>query len=219
MIFDFMPNVVEFTPILLEGAVITVQVTLSALVLSSVLGFGLALMRVSRFRLLSIIAKGAVNLTRGIPILVILFYVYFVLPELGIQLSAFQAGTIGLGVAYSAYMAEVFRSGIEAVDPGQIEAAQSIGMKRGMIMRRVIAPQAFKISLPPYGNNLIMLLKDSSQTSTITVAELTLQTKLIAASSFQNLTVFSMGAVGYLILSIPLIILVSKLEKKMGGRK
>jgi polar amino acid transport system permease protein len=219
MTFDFIPDVIEFAPILLKGAIITVQVTLAALVLSSVLGFGWALMRVSRFRPLAGFAKGAVNMIRGIPILVILFYTYFVLPELGIQLSAFQAGTIGLGIAYSAYMAEVFRSGIEAVDPGQIEAAQSIGMKRGMIMRRVIAPQAFKISLPPYGNNLIMLLKDSSQASTITVAELTLQTKLIAASSFKNLTVFSMGAIGYLILSIPLIILVSKLEKKMGRKK
>jgi polar amino acid transport system permease protein len=219
MTFDFMPDVVEFAPILLKGAFITVQVTLASLILSTVLGFGWALMRVSRFRLLAGFAKGAVNIIRGIPILVILFYAYFVLPELGIQLSAFQAGTVGLGLAYSAYMAEVFRSGIEAVDPGQIEAAQSIGMKRGMIMLRVIAPQAFKISLPPYGNTLIMLLKDSSQTSTITIAELTLQTKLIAASSFKNLTVFSMGAIGYLILSIPLIILVSKLEKKMGRKK
>jgi polar amino acid transport system permease protein len=142
-----------------------------------------------------------------------------VLPDIGIQLSAFQAGTIGLGIAYSAYMSEVFRAGIEAVDAGQVEAAQSIGMTRGLIMRRVVLPQAFRISLPPYGNNLIMLLKDSSQTSAITVAELALQSKLIAASSFKNLTVFSLGAVGYLLMSIPLILLVSRLEKKMGAKK
>ena len=86
-------------------------------------------------------------------------------------------------------------------------------------MRRVVLPQAFRISLPPYGNNLIMLLKDSSQTSAITVAELALQSKLIAASSFKNLTVFSLGAVGYLLMSIPLILLVSRLEKKMGAKK
>lgn len=155
----------------------------------------------------------------GIPILVILFYVYFVLPDIGIQLSAFEAGMLGLGIAYSAYMAEVFRSGIEAVDAGQIEAAQSIGMRRGLIMRRVILPQAFKVALPSYGNNLIMLLKDSSQTSAITVAELALQSKLIASSTFKNLTVFSMSAICYLLMSIPLIMLVGHLERKFGKAK
>lgn len=212
-------DVAEFTPILLQGAAITLEITLAALVLSTLLGLGWALMRVSRWPMLVLVSKGAVNLIRGIPILVLLFYIYFVLPDIGIQLSAFQAGAIGLGVAYSAYMSEVFRAGIEAVDIGQVEAAESIGMTRGVIMRRVILPQAFRICLPPYGNNLIMLLKDSSQTSAITVAELALQSKLIAASTFKNLTVFSLGAVGYLLMSIPLIILVSKLEKKMGRRK
>jgi len=215
----FIQDAVEFGPILLGGALVTVQITLSALVLSSVLGLGWALLRVSRFTALSMASKVAVNFIRGIPILVILFYVYFVLPDIGIQLTAFQAGTIGLGIAYSAYMSEVFRAGIEAVDVGQNEAAQSIGMRRVMIMRRVILPQAFKIALPPYGNNLVMLLKDSSQTSAITVAELALQSKMIAASSFKNLTVFTLGAIGYLILSIPLIMVVSRLEKKMRVAK
>ncbi len=219
MATTFIQDAVEFGPILLGGALVTVQITLSALVLSSVLGLGWALLRVSRFTALSMASKVAVNFIRGIPILVILFYVYFVLPDIGIQLTAFQAGTIGLGIAYSAYMSEVFRAGIEAVDVGQNEAAQSIGMRRVMIMRRVILPQAFKIALPPYGNNLVMLLKDSSQTSAITVAELALQSKMIAASSFKNLTVFTLGAIGYLILSIPLIMVVSRLEKKMRVAK
>lgn len=219
MATTFIQDTIEFTPILLGGALVTVEITLSALVLSSALGLGWALMRVSRFRALSLASLLAVNFIRGIPILVILFYVYFVLPDVGIQLSAFQAGTIGLGLAYSAYMSEVFRAGIEAVDAGQVEAAQSIGMRRGLILRRVILPQAFKIALPPYGNNVVMLLKDSSQTSAITVAELAMQSKLIAASSFKNLTVFSLSAIGYLILSIPLIIVVSGLEKKMKVAK
>ena len=168
---------------------------------------------------LALFSKGAVNVIRGIPILVQLFYIYFVLPDLGIELSAFQAGSIGLGIAYSAYMSEVFRSGIEAVDPGQIEAAQSLGMTGGLIMRRVVLPQAFRIALPPYGNTLIMLLKDSSQASAITVAELSLEGKLIAASTFKNITVFTLVAAAYLLMSIPLIMLVSELEKKLGGRK
>ena len=112
---------------------------------------------------------------RGIPILVLLFYIYFVMPELGVTLSAVQAGILGLGIAYSAYQAENFRAGIEAIDHGQIEAAQSLGMGWGMMMRRVVLPQAVRIVLPPYGNTMVMMLKDSSQASTITVAELTLQ--------------------------------------------
>lgn len=215
----FLQDVTEFTPILLDGALVTVEVTLAALVLSTVLGLIWALMRVSRWKTLALVSKTVVNFIRGIPIIVLLFYLYFVLPDIGIQLSAFQAGTIGLGIAYSAYMSEVFRAGIEAVDVGQIEAAQSIGMSGRMIMQRVVLPQAFRIALPPYGNNLIMMLKDSSQTSAITVAELAMQSKLIAASSFKNLTVFSLGAIGYLLMSIPLIILVARLEKKYGDKK
>ncbi len=209
-------DAIEFAPILVKGVVITVQVTVAALVFATVLGLAWALMRVSRNKAVSVVAATVVNGIRGVPILVQLFYIYFVLPDVGIQLSAFQAGFIGLGIAYSAYMCEVFRAGIEAVDVGQIEAAQSIGMTRTLIMRRVVLPQAFRIALPPYGNNLIMLLKDSSQTSVITVPELALQSKLIASSTFKNLSVFSLSAIGYLAMSIPLILLVSRLEKAMG---
>ncbi len=190
------------------------MVTITSLILSTFLGLFWALLRTSHIKLLSWISATFVNTIRGIPILVQLFYIYFVLPEIGIQLTAFQAGSIGLGIAYSAYMSEVFRAGIEAIDVGQIEAAHTIGMTRWLVMTRVVLPQAFRIALPPYGNNLIMLLKDSSQTSAITVAELSLESKLIAASTFKNTTVFTMGAIGYLIMSLPLIFLVARLEKR-----
>jgi polar amino acid transport system permease protein len=210
----FWNDAVEFAPILLKGAQVTVMVTITSLILSTFLGLFWALLRTSHIKVLSWISATFVNTIRGIPILVQLFYIYFVLPEIGIQLTAYQAGSIGLGIAYSAYMSEVFRAGIEAIDVGQIEAAQTIGMTRWLIMARVVLPQAFRIALPPYGNNLIMLLKDSSQTSAITVAELSLESKLIAASTFKNTTVFTMGAIGYLIMSLPLIFLVARLEKR-----
>jgi polar amino acid transport system permease protein len=211
---SFWHDTAEFVPILLKGAGVTVMVTVASLILSTFLGLFWALLRTSHVKVLSRISTTFVNTIRGIPILVQLFYIYFVLPEIGIQLTAFQAGTIGLGIAYSAYMSEVFRAGIEAIDVGQIEAAQSIGMTRRLIMTRVVLPQAFRIALPPYGNNLIMLLKDSSQTSAITVAELSLESKLIAASTFKNMTVFTLGAIGYLVMSLPLIFLVARLEKR-----
>ncbi|SFH72643.1 amino acid ABC transporter membrane protein, PAAT family (TC 3.A.1.3.-) [Collimonas sp. OK307] len=212
-------NIQDFLPILLRGAVITVEVTFCSLILSTVIGLVLALMKVSQLRPVSWFAATVINIIRGLPIIVQLFYIYFVLPELGIQLTAFQAGVIGLGIAYSVYQAENFRAGIEAVDPGQIEAAQSIGMRMPMIMRRVVLPQAFRIALPPYGNTLVMMLKDSSLVSTITVLEMTRAGQMIASSTFQNMTVYTMVALMYLLLSLPLVLLTRQLEARFGQGK
>jgi polar amino acid transport system permease protein len=215
----FLQNAIEFLPILLKGAIVTIEITACSFVLSSVLGLVLALLKVSRNRAASMFATTVINVIRGLPIIVQLFYIYFVLPDIGIQLSAFQAGVAGLGFAYSAYQAENFRAGIEAIDHGQIEAAQSIGMRSALIMRRVVLPQAFRIALPPYCNTLVMMLKDSSLASTITVAEMTRQGQLIASSTFQNMTVFTLVALLYLALSLPLVFGLHRLEKRLGLRK
>jgi len=172
-------------------------------------------LRVSGLWPLVVASKLLVNLIRGIPIIVILFYIYFVMPDFGLSLTAVQAAILGLGIAYSAYQSENFRAGIEAIDPGQVEAAHSIGMGWWLVMRRVVLPQAVRIVLPPYGNVVVMILKDSSQASTITVAELALQGKLIASSTFQNTTVFTLVALLYLCMSMPLILLVGWLERRM----
>ena len=214
----FLRDATEFLPILLQGVGLTILVTIGSLVLSTILGLVWALMRVSGLRALSLLSGGLINVIRGIPIIVLLFYLYFVMPDFGIALTALQAAILGLGIAYSAYQAENFRAGIEAIDKGQIEAAQTIGMGWWLTMRRVILPQAVRIVLPPYGNIMIMLLKDSSQASTITVAELALQGKLIASSTFKNTSVFTLVALMYLTMSIPLILLVRHLEKKAGKR-
>jgi polar amino acid transport system permease protein len=214
----FIADAVEFMPILLQGVKFTILITVGSLALSTVLGLVWALMRVSGIRILAGIQIVIINFIRGIPIIVQLFYIYFVLPDLGITLSALEAGIIGLGIAYSAYQAENFRAGIEAIDHGQVEAAQSLGMGWVLMMRRVILPQAVRIVLPPYGNIMIMMLKDSSQASTITVAELALQGKLIASSTFKNVSVFTLVALLYLCMSIPLILFVNWLEQRFGRK-
>ena len=214
----FFSDAVEFFPILLQGVWLTIVVTIGSLALSTVLGLFWALMRVSGIGVLVGLSAGLINVIRGIPIIVLLFYLYFVMPDFGVALSALQASILGLGIAYSAYQSENFRAGIEAIDKGQIEAAQTIGMGWWLTMRRVVLPQAVKIVLPPYGNIMIMMLKDSSQASTITVAELALQGKLIASSTFQNTTVFTLVAALYLCMSMPLIFLVSRLEKRFGQK-
>jgi len=214
----FFHDAVEFVPILLQGVWLTVVVTVGSLLLSTVLGLLWALMRVSGIGFFVGFSAALINLIRGIPIIVLLFYIYFVMPDFGVALTALQAAIIGLGIAYSAYQAENFRAGIEAIDKGQIEAAQTIGMGWWLTMRRVVLPQAVRIVLPPYGNVMIMMLKDSSQASTITVAELALQGKLIASSTFKNTSVFTLVALMYLTMSIPLILLVRHFEKQANRK-
>ena len=211
----FLHDAREFLPILLQGIRLTLIVTFGSLALSTMLGLVWAFMRVSGIRPLAAASTIAVNVIRGIPIIVQLFYIYFVLPEFGLTLTAVQAAILGLGIAYSAYQSENFRAGIEAIDRGQTEAAQSLGMGWWTTMRRVILPQAVRIVLPPYGNIVVMMLKDSSQASTITVAELALQGKLIAASTFKNLEVFTLVALIYLCMCLPLILLVGRIERRM----
>lgn len=219
MFEGFFSDAVTFLPILLEGVWMTIAISISALVIASLLGLFWAVLRVSGISWLANGTRFVTNIIRGIPIIVLLFYLYFVMPEMGIQMTAFQAGAFGLGIAYSAYMAEVFRSGIEAIDIGQVEAANSLGMSRALMMRRVILPQAFKIALPPYSNNMVMLLKDSSQASVITVVELSMQAKLVASSSFKSATVFTLVALMYLCLSLPLMALAGWLERKYNKAK
>ncbi|MGI4795133.1 MAG: amino acid ABC transporter permease [Janthinobacterium lividum] len=206
----------HFLPTLLVGLRYTLLVSFGAFVLSTCLGVILVLMRVSGIPVLDWIARIIIVVVRGIPALVQLFYIYFVLPDYGVSLSAVQAAIIGLGIAYSPYQAETFRAGIESVDRGQFEAALSIGMGWGMMMRRVIFPQAVRITLPPYGGTMVMVLKDSSLASTITVAELSLQGKMLAASTFDNTTIFTLVAMIYLAMSLPLTALNGWLERRLA---
>jgi polar amino acid transport system permease protein len=212
-------NVVDFIPVLLQGALMSIGITIGCLILSTALGFVWAMLKMSRHAWVRRAATTLINVVRGLPMIVLLFYIYFVLPEAHIQLSALQASILGLGFGYSTYVAEIIRSGIESVDPGQYEAAHSIGMGRIKTMTRVILPQAVKVALPPYSNTLVSMLKDSSLASTITVAEMTREGQLIAASTFQNLTVYTLVAIGYLIMSMPLMGLTRQLERRFGKHK
>src|SRR5262249_19294595 len=133
---NFARDAVEFLPILMHGVALTIVVTLGSLALSTLLGLVWALMRVSGIAPLSWTSAAIINLIRGIPIIVLLFYLYFVMPDLGVTLSALQAAIIGLGIAYSAYQAENFRAGIEAIDQAHIEAGQTLGRGRGASSRR-----------------------------------------------------------------------------------
>jgi polar amino acid transport system permease protein len=214
----FLADAKDFLPLLVNGLRVTIGITVCALLVSVVLGFVWALMGLSRIPLVRGASRAVINTVRGIPIIVQLFYIYFVIPDLGITLNAFVAGVVGLGLAYSVYQAENFRAGFTSVDRSLIEAAQSLGMPERTILRRLILPLAIRVILPPFGNTSIMLLKDSSIASTITVAELTRAGQLLAVSTFKNMTVYTLVALLYLAMSLPLSFLTRRLERRFAAR-
>lgn len=201
-------------PPLLKGVFITIQLTVLSLLLSLIIGFILALLRMSKNKLISSFARVYISIFRGTPLLVQLMYIYFALPAVGINFTAYQAAIIGLALNESAYLAEIFRAGIQSVPKGQTEAAYSIGMRSSMAMRRIILPQAIKNVLPAIGNAAIILLKNSSLAAVITVVELTRQGELLAASTFKTMEVYTLIAILYWILHYPLALLVNYLESK-----
>ena len=216
---DFWPNAfwadaVRFAPVLLHGLLVTLELTVCALSLSLVLGLMWVAMGRAKGAPWRWIARTVITVVRGIPIIVQLFFIYFVLPDWGVDLPPFLAGVIGLGLAYSVYQAENIRGGIGAVDKGLIEAGEALGMSRFTLWRRVILPLGLRHALPAMGNSMVMLLKDTSIASTITIAELTREGQLLAISTFKNGSVYALIALLYLAASLPLSALVRLLERK-----
>ena len=213
-------DVRTFMPSLLVGARTTVILTFLVMLLGLPAGLLVALARLSRIAPLRILARGYVEIIRGTPVLLQLVYVYFALPHAGIKFDPFTAGTIALSVNYAAYLSEVFRAGIQAIDRGQVEAGLSLGMSRSLLMRRIILPQAIRIILPPIGNYFISLFKDTSLVSIITLQDLMFTGQILAASTFKDFEIYTLIAIIYLAICYPSSIAVSWLERKLkiGGR-
>ena len=201
------------------ASLLTLELMLFAFILSCVLGLFIALLRISKNRLLSQFSKIYIGFFRGVPLLVILYWIYFALPELGyefLMISSFTAAILGMGIHGSAFMAEVFRSGIQALNIGQMEASLSLGMTPINALRFIILPQAIRIGLPPTANFAVGLLKETALCSIIAVPELMLRAKDVASSSFLPMQAFVMAAVFYYIMSFPMMRLVEYLERRMG---
>ena len=213
-LFDFR-GAVNYLPDLLRGALVSVELTVSVMALSLVFGLIVALARLARLRAVRVAATFYVEVVRGTPCMLQLFYIYFVLPAFGINIPPFAAGVVALTLNYSAYLSEVYRAGIQAVARGQVEAALALGMSRGLMMRLVILPQAIRIVVPPLGNYFISLFKDTALASTITVKELIFSGQIIAATNFQYFTIFTIAGAIYLALSYPGSLGVQYLERRM----
>lgn len=203
-----------WAPDLWQGVQITVFLSCASMALALVLGLLLALARISPRRSLSLPALVFVELIRGSPLLLQLFYIYYVLPLAGLRLTPIQAGLAGLAINYGAYLSEVFRSGIAAIGRGQREAAAALGLGSGQIMWLVVLPQAVRIVVPPLGNYFISLFKDTALVSTISIGELMFRGQLIAADTFKYMRVYTTVFVIYLAISIPASLAVRWLEHR-----
>lgn len=202
-------------PILLQGAWITVTVTILSMALGLILGMIAALAKLSKLKIVSWLANQYIDIVRGTPLLVQLFLIYYGLPQIGITIDPFPSAVLGLGINTGAYVAEVIRSGIQAVEKGQREAAFALGLTPAQTMRLVVLPQAFKIIIPPLGNQFILLIKDSSLVSTITLVELTRTAQRIISTTYKPIELYLLAAVMYYVISLLATKLLNKLEKKV----
>ncbi len=202
----------RYLPALLRAAAVTIVLSCLSMMLAVVLGAMIASGRVYGGRPLQVVLTAWVEIIRGTPLLLQLFALYFGLAAV-IQLPAFAAGIIGLGVNYAAYESEIYRGALEAVPRGQLDAARTLGFSERQILVLVRAPQAFRLALAPMTNDFVALLKDSSLVSVITVVELTKQTQIFAANIGSWVVPGAMCAALYLVLSLPLARLARRIEK------
>jgi His/Glu/Gln/Arg/opine family amino acid ABC transporter permease subunit len=198
---------------LLGGLLLTVELTFVVITLSLVCALFVALAGLSRLAPLRWLVKAYIEVIRGTPLLLQLIYVYYVLPEIGIRLDAFTAGVLALTLNYSAYISEVYRGGIQAISRGQHDAAAALGMTRGLAMRRIILPQAFRIVIPTLGNYFIGLFKDTALCSAVSIQELVFTAQVHAALNFQYFTLYTVVAAMYFLVSFPAARLVGYLER------
>lgn len=206
----------SWMPQLLTAAVGTLKMMVLAYLLAAVAALPIALARISRSTMLAIAASWYIELVRGTPALTQLFLIYFGLASAGLVLSAFTAAVVGLGLNYAAYMAEVYRAGITAIDRGQREAALAIGMTRAMAMRVIILPQAVRVIIPPMTNYAVSLLKDTSVASLISAPELMLRARDLSSEYFTPMELYLVVGAMYLVMAWPLAKAARRLEVRFA---
>ncbi|GIM45809.1 ectoine/hydroxyectoine ABC transporter permease subunit EhuD [Collibacillus ludicampi] len=213
--WDFAWSIV---PQLLEALKVTVTSTFVAFFIAAIAGLLLAIGRRSACKPLSLVTGGIVEFVRSTPLLVQLYFIFYVLPVFGVSLSPFTAGVIGLGLHYSSYLSEVYRSGIDSVPRGQWEAAVALNFSKMQTWGRIIVPQAIPPVIPVLGNYLIVMFKETPILSAITLMEILQTAKMIGSTSFRYLEGFTIVGLMFLLLSYPSSLLVRRLEYRLNRK-
>lgn len=205
-------RIVKFLP---DGIIVTFEVTFASIGIAMVIGLFTGMGRISHNRLINLVASTYVEVVRGIPLLVQLFYIYYALGHF-VKINDMLSAIIAMSVCYGAYMGEVFRAGISSISHGQTEASLSLGFNRAQTMFYVILPQAWRTILPPVGNEFIALLKDTSLVSILAVSDLLRRGREFASESFLYFETYTMVAIIYLIITLILSKLVSIMEERLS---
>lgn len=205
----------QILPDLLKAALATIGITLGGFAIALVLGLILAILRRSRIGLLSWPAAAVIEFIRSTPLLIQLYFLFYVLPEYGLTMSALMTGVIGISLHYACYVAEVYRAGLDAVPRGQWEATTALNLKPWHAYRDIILPQAIRPILPALGNYLIAMFKDTPVLSAITVVELMLQAKNIGSQTFRYIEPITMAGLFFLLVSLCAALLVRRLENRL----
>ena len=211
----FLVLIPTYLPFLLEGAVVTLELSILSMFFATVIGLLVAVGRLSKIGPFKWVLETYVEIWRNVPLIVQLLLIYFTLPEIGLTLPAFWAGVLGLSLNLGAYLSEVFRAAIGSVDKGQRDAAVSIGMSRITAFRRIILPQALLIALPTLGGYFISLLKDCALVSFIAVNELLRNGTILISSTFRSMEIYIMVAMIYFVMSFISSRIVRWLELRM----
>ena len=207
--------IIDSLPLLGIGALVTIEITAVAVALGTLIGLFVGIAELSRYWYFRIPSKIYVDFIRGTPLLVQIFIIYFALPIiLGVRVEPFVAAVAACSINSGAYVAEIFRAGIQSIDKGQMEAGRSLGMSWGQTMIHIVIPQAFRRIIPQLGNEFIAMLKDSSLVSVIGFEELTRKGQLIIASTYGSLEIWSAVAIIYLIMTLSITRFVAFLEKR-----
>lgn len=209
--------IINYGPELLQGLGWTILSSVIALFFSLIIGSFFAILEVLPNKIARIIGQIYVELFRNIPLLVITMFFYIVIPMYLVNINGFTAGTIGLTIYTSAFIAETVRSGIQSIDIGQMEGARATGMSYWQAMRYIILPQAFKIVIPPLGNQFVNLVKNSSVLAFVAGFDLMYQGNAIASSTFDTINSYLIVGVMYLLITLPLSYYMNYLEKRLGG--
>ena len=219
MIFDWdWQYTLEILPILGEASLITLQATLLGFLLAAVLGLVLALLGMSRTTLLRLPVKGVVEFIRSTPLLIQIFFLYYVMPEFGLALKPMTAGILALGLHYGCYCAEVYRAGLDNIPKGQWEAALALNLSMGITFRDIIIPQAIPPVVPALGNYLIALFKETPLLSAIAVLELMQTAKILGSESFQYTEPITLVGLFFLFFSMISAVMVRQLERWLNTR-
>ncbi len=208
--------IVQTLPLLLKGVLTTVELSLLGITFGTVIGLIIALFKIAHNPFLNYIGRFYTWIFRGIPLLVQLIFIYYALPDVGIELSPFQSAVLGLSLCGGAYIAEIIRAGILSIDKGQMEAALSLGMTYAQAMRRIIIPQTYRRLIPPMGNEFITLTKDTALVSAIAMTEILRQAQLRAAADFRPLENYAAAALLYLALTTIFTMVFNKVENMLA---